>query len=122
MICQIPNARFPQMCDSDKIRTQRTLNCEVMEPRMDRAAPSLLERVVPTSVSRFAPGNKCFDLKGFVLPSATVVATQAWSTHRHPLVARHLPSRPLVGRLGICGVLGRHESILHAVWSWFKSL
>ncbi|KAF8901790.1 cytochrome P450 [Mucidula mucida] len=54
--------------------------------RVYSAAPSLLERVVPTSISKFGPGNEAFDLMGFALPPGTVVATQAWSMHRNPAV------------------------------------
>ncbi|KAF9023114.1 cytochrome P450 [Hymenopellis radicata] len=54
--------------------------------RVYSAAPSLLERVVPTSISKFGPGNESFDLMGFALPPGTVVATQAWSMHRNPAV------------------------------------
>lgn len=54
--------------------------------RVYSAAPSLLERVVPTSVSKSGPGNEVFDLMGFALPPGTVVATQAWTMHRNPAV------------------------------------
>ena len=48
---------------------------------MYTAAPSLLERVVPS------PKNgELFDLMGYSVPEGTVVGTQAWSMHRDPNV------------------------------------
>lgn len=44
------------------------------------AAPSLLERVVPSQLD----GD--FNIKGYTIPSGTVVSTQAWSVHRVPEV------------------------------------
>ncbi|KAH9002282.1 cytochrome P450 [Lactarius hatsudake] len=53
--------------------------------RLYGAAPSLLERVVPSSsVKTSVP--EAFDLMGYALPPGTVVATQAWSAHRDPTV------------------------------------
>ncbi|KAH9179522.1 cytochrome P450 [Lactarius sanguifluus] len=53
--------------------------------RLYGAAPSLLERVVPSSsVKTSVP--EAFDLMGFALPPGTVIATQAWSVHRDPTV------------------------------------
>ena len=46
-------------------------------------APSLLERVVPSTTSKI---DDTFDLMGYALPPGTVVATQAWSMHRDPEV------------------------------------
>lgn len=47
------------------------------------AAPSLLERVVPsrgsTPVSKM---DEDFDLMGYALPPGTIVSTQSWSMHR----------------------------------------
>ncbi|KAI0828042.1 cytochrome P450 [Trametes gibbosa] len=55
------------------------LNAFVKEGlRVYGAAPSLLERVVPSV-------NSC-DVMGFTLPPGTIVATQAWSMHRDPEV------------------------------------
>ncbi|KAF7314170.1 hypothetical protein MKEN_00889200 [Mycena kentingensis (nom. inval.)] len=58
--------------------------------RIYGAAPSLLERVVPSQTS----SNKkvqavCadgLDLLGYLLPPGTIVGTQAWSMHRNPAV------------------------------------
>ncbi|KAH9077004.1 cytochrome P450 [Lactarius deliciosus] len=53
--------------------------------RLYGAAPSLLERVVPSSsVKTSVP--EAFDLMGYALPPGTVVATQAWSAHRDSTV------------------------------------
>ncbi|KAJ8517764.1 hypothetical protein ONZ45_g5122 [Pleurotus djamor] len=55
------------------------LNAFVKEGlRLYGAAPSLLERVVPT------PSKNCepFELLGYALPPGTIVSTQAWSMHR----------------------------------------
>jgi cytochrome P450 len=53
--------------------------------RLYGAAPSLLERIVPnSSVKTSVP--EAFDLMGYALPPGTVVATQAWSSHRDPTV------------------------------------
>ncbi|KAI0068521.1 cytochrome P450 [Artomyces pyxidatus] len=49
--------------------------------RVYSAAPSLLERVVPSSTKNGAY-SEAFDLMGFALPPGTVVATQGWSMHR----------------------------------------
>ncbi|KAF6751527.1 cytochrome P450 [Ephemerocybe angulata] len=47
--------------------------------RMYTAAPSLLERVVPSF-------DEDFDLMGYPVPAGTIVSTQAWSMHRNPSV------------------------------------
>ncbi|OBZ70133.1 hypothetical protein A0H81_09811 [Grifola frondosa] len=48
--------------------------------RLYGAAPSLLERVVPsTTVSKV---DDAFDMMGYALPPGTIVSTQAWSMHR----------------------------------------
>ncbi|KAJ7450853.1 cytochrome P450 [Mycena latifolia] len=53
--------------------------------RLYGAAPSLLERVIPATISKNgAPAD--FDLMGFALPAGTIVSTQAWSMHREPSV------------------------------------
>ncbi len=49
--------------------------------RLYSAAPSLLERVVP-STCKNGVTNENFDLMGYGLPPGTVVSTQAWSMHR----------------------------------------
>ncbi|EPQ58851.1 cytochrome P450 [Gloeophyllum trabeum ATCC 11539] len=54
--------------------------------RLYGAAPSLLERVVPSSTGKKGEMNEVFDLMGYGLPSGTVVATQAWSMHREPSI------------------------------------
>jgi len=46
--------------------------------RLYGAAPSLLERVVPSATSQNAATNEAFDLMGYELPPGTIVATQAW--------------------------------------------
>ena len=51
--------------------------------RLYGAAPSLLERVVPSRASSsISQGDEDFDLMGYALPPGTVVSTQAWSMHR----------------------------------------
>jgi cytochrome P450 len=50
--------------------------------RVYGAAPSLLERVVPSSTSKNGAINELFDLMGYGLPPGTIVSTQAWSMHR----------------------------------------
>lgn len=50
--------------------------------RIYGAAPSLLERVVPSATSKNESSSDGFDLMGYSLPPNTVVATQAWSMHR----------------------------------------
>ncbi|PPQ73825.1 hypothetical protein CVT26_012140 [Gymnopilus dilepis] len=54
--------------------------------RVYTAVPSLLERVVPSSTSKHGPSNEIFDMMGYALPPGTIVATQAWSMHRDPVV------------------------------------
>jgi len=51
--------------------------------RVYGAAPSLLERVIPTSTNTV---NDNFDLLGYGLPPGTVVGTQSWSSHRDSAV------------------------------------
>lgn len=53
---------------------------------MYSAAPSDLERVVPSSISKNGALDESFDLMGYALPPGTVIATQAWSMHRDPTV------------------------------------
>ncbi|KAI0089355.1 cytochrome P450 [Irpex rosettiformis] len=60
------------------------LNAFIKEAmRVYGAAPSLLERVVPSracgAVSKL---DEDFDMMGYALPPGTVVSTQAWSMHR----------------------------------------
>ncbi|KAL1747460.1 cytochrome P450 [Schizophyllum fasciatum] len=50
--------------------------------RLYSAVPSLLERVVPDDSKLSGP----FQLMGYSLPSGTVVAAQAWSLGRDPIV------------------------------------
>ena len=50
--------------------------------RLYGAAPSLLERVVPTTTCKTGAANEAFDLMGYGLPPGTIVATQGWSMHR----------------------------------------
>ncbi|KAF8886937.1 cytochrome P450 [Infundibulicybe gibba] len=52
--------------------------------RLYTAAPSLLERVVPSSTSKTGSSNEIYDLMGYALPPGTIVSTQAWSMHRDP--------------------------------------
>ncbi|EAU82615.2 cytochrome P450 11B1 [Coprinopsis cinerea okayama7 len=54
--------------------------------RLYTAAPSLLERVVPSSSSKPNHQDEDFDLLGYALPAGTIVSTQAWSMHRNPAV------------------------------------
>ncbi|KAI0053770.1 cytochrome P450 [Auriscalpium vulgare] len=63
------------------------LNAFVKEGlRVYSAAPSLLERVVPSSTTKNGAHCEAFDLMGFALPPGTVVATQGWSMHRNASV------------------------------------
>lgn len=50
--------------------------------RIYGAAPSLLERVVPSTTNRNEALDDGYDLMGYSLPANTIVATQAWSLHR----------------------------------------
>ncbi|THH19482.1 hypothetical protein EW146_g1686 [Bondarzewia mesenterica] len=52
--------------------------------RVYGAAPSLLERVVPSTTAKNGLLSDAFDLMGFALPPGTIVATQGWSMHRNP--------------------------------------
>ncbi|KAJ3570031.1 hypothetical protein NP233_g4668 [Leucocoprinus birnbaumii] len=54
--------------------------------RVYTAAPSLLERVVPSSTAKNGARDEIFDLMGYALPPGTVVSTQAWSMHRDSTV------------------------------------
>jgi len=77
--------------------------------RLYGAAPSLLERVVTSTTA----GNldDSFDLMGYALPPGTLVATQAWSMHRHaevfPSPETFLPERWLVAE----GVEGEEDRV-----------
>ncbi|KAJ7082223.1 hypothetical protein B0H15DRAFT_993997 [Mycena belliarum] len=53
--------------------------------RLFNAASSLLERVVPETLSEDGVGAD-FVLIGFALPPAAILSTQAWSMHREPSV------------------------------------
>ena len=53
---------------------------------MYTAAPSLLERVVPSASGRMGEHDDDFDLMGYPIPAGTIVSTQAWSMHRNPNV------------------------------------
>lgn len=50
--------------------------------RVYTAAPSLLERVVPSFSEKLGSPDGDFDLMGYPVPAGTIVATQAWSMHR----------------------------------------
>ncbi len=51
--------------------------------RIYGAAPSLLERVVPSRLpSVISKSDGDFDMMGYALPPGTIVSTQAWSMHR----------------------------------------
>ena len=51
--------------------------------RVYSAAPSLLERVVPSrTVGAVSKADEDLDMMGYALPPGTTVATQAWSMHR----------------------------------------
>ncbi|TBU45170.1 cytochrome P450 [Dichomitus squalens] len=72
-------------------------------------APSLLERVVPsTTASKIDDG---FDMMGYALPPGTVVGTQAWSMHRDsevfPSPETFLPER----WLSVEGTAGEDERL-----------
>ena len=69
--------------------------------RLYSAAPSLLERVVPSSTSKNGVADEIFDMMGYGLPPGTIVGTQAWSMHRDSSVFASpdafIPERWLVG-------------------------
>ncbi|KAF8839321.1 cytochrome P450 [Paxillus ammoniavirescens] len=69
--------------------------------RLYGAAPSDLERVVPSSIAKNGATNEPFDLMGYALPPGTIVATQSWSMHRDsslfPSPDTFLPDRWLQG-------------------------
>ncbi|OCH89992.1 cytochrome P450 [Obba rivulosa] len=67
--------------DTYILSTLQYLNAFIKEGlRLYGAAPSLLERVVPsTSASKI---DDAFDMMGYALPPGTIVSTQAWSMHR----------------------------------------
>ncbi|KAI0638604.1 cytochrome P450 [Trametes polyzona] len=76
--------------------------------RIYGAAPSLLERVVPSPSSSI---DDSFDMMGYALPPGTVVGTQAWSMHRDsevfPSPETFLPER----WLPVDGVAGEEERL-----------
>ncbi|KIJ69700.1 hypothetical protein HYDPIDRAFT_77913 [Hydnomerulius pinastri MD-312] len=69
--------------------------------RLYSAAPSDLERMVPSTTAKNGATNEAFDLMGYALPPGTVVATQAWTMHRDstifPSPDTFLPDRWLQG-------------------------
>ncbi|KIL58950.1 hypothetical protein M378DRAFT_169922 [Amanita muscaria Koide BX008] len=76
----MPNSRH--LPDISEIQELPYLNAFIKEGlRLYSAAPSLLERVVP-STTKNGLSNENFDLLGYGLPPGTVVSTQAWSMHR----------------------------------------
>ncbi|TEB32169.1 cytochrome P450 11B1 [Coprinellus micaceus] len=54
--------------------------------RLYTAAPSLLERVVPSFAAKLGRPDEDFDLMGYPIPAGTIVSTQAWSMHRNASV------------------------------------
>ncbi|KAF8727752.1 hypothetical protein AX14_007059 [Amanita brunnescens Koide BX004] len=80
----MPDSRH--LPDISVIQELPYLNAFIKEGlRLYSAAPSLLERVVP-STSKNGVTNENFDLMGYGLPPGTVVSTQAWSMHRDATV------------------------------------
>ena len=79
--------------------------------RLYGPAPSLLERVVPSTPKI----DDSFDMMGYSLPAGTVVATQAWSMHRNaevfPSPETFLPER----WLPVEGTDGDHERLARFV-------
>ncbi|KAF8334820.1 cytochrome P450 [Amanita rubescens] len=76
----MPDSRH--LPDIPAIQELPYLNAFIKEGlRLYSAAPSLLERVVP-STCKNGITNENFDLMGYGLPPGTVVSTQAWSMHR----------------------------------------
>ena len=67
-----------------KSSTLECVPCLLLKPlirtglRLYGAAPSLLERVVPSSTSQGSAVPEAFDLMGYELPPGTIVASQAW--------------------------------------------
>ncbi|OJT09013.1 hypothetical protein TRAPUB_38 [Trametes pubescens] len=85
------------------------LNAFVKEGlRIYGSAPSVLERVVPSTSSVV---DDSFDMMGYALPAGTVVGTQAWSMHRDtevfPSPETFLPERWLSAE----GVSGEEERL-----------
>lgn len=84
--------------------------------RIYGAAPSVLERVVPSTSSVV---DESFDMMGYALPPGTVVGTQAWSMHRDaevfPSAETFLPERwlPVEGVAGEEERLARSDSVLY---------
>ncbi|KAI0371502.1 cytochrome P450 [Pilatotrama ljubarskyi] len=72
--------------------------------RIYGAAPSVLERVVPSTTA--SQIDDSFDMMGYALPPGTVIGTQAWSLHRDaevfPSAETFLPERwlPVEGAVG----------------------
>ncbi|TFK33197.1 cytochrome P450 11B1 [Crucibulum laeve] len=68
--------------DIAELQSLPYLNAFIKEGlRLYGAAPSLLERVVPSSANA-GVSEEFYDLMGFALPPGTIVSTQAWSMHR----------------------------------------
>ena len=73
---------------------------------MYTAAPSPLERVAPDSLD----GNE-FSILGYTIPPGTIIASQAWSSHRDPNIftdpeqfipgAKHNPKKADVYSFGM---------------------
>ncbi|KAH9854908.1 cytochrome P450 [Lenzites betulinus] len=83
--------------------------------RVYGAAPSLLERVVPSTTSSI---DDSFDMMGYALPPGTVVGTQAWSMHRDseifPSPETFLPER----WLPVDGVSGEEDRLARMSQHW----
>jgi len=77
--------------------------------RVYGAAPSLLERVVPSTTPSGLDDS--FDLMGYAVPPGTIVSTQAWSMHRDasvfPSPETFLPER----WLAVEGVEGEEDRL-----------
>ncbi len=77
--------------------------------RVYGSAPSLLERVVPSTTA--SQIDDSFDMMGYALPPGTVIGTQAWSMHRDaevfPSPETFLPERWLT----VEGIEGEEERI-----------
>lgn len=66
--------------------SEYTSNYNALALRIYTSGPSPLERVAPGHSIGHNTASKAFTLLGYEIPEGTVIATQAWSSHRRPEV------------------------------------